>query len=87
MHMSTLSEQWYSRLYRLVRPEPQELPVRHPFLARLSALLCNPLLDSMKMYVSTQSVLDGIEAHERRFEPSLSVRVARTKLTRAEWTD
>jgi len=50
-------------------------------------LWCNPLLDSLKLHVSQQSIMDAMTAHERRFEPSLSVQVARTKLWRTAWTD
>lgn len=49
-------------------------------LNKMRELLCNPLLDSMKMYVSSQSVLAAIEADERRFEPKFSTQIARTKL-------
>jgi len=85
--MSTLSDQWYTRLFHLGRPSSVSPSFRHPLLERMSTLRCNPLLDSLKLYVSSESVMNAMTAHERRFEPSLSVQVARTKLWRTAWTD
>jgi ubiquinone biosynthesis protein UbiJ len=82
--MSILSDQWYTRLYRFICPSPTEERSRHPFLERMAALRCNPLLDSLKLYVSTESINNALTLHERRFDTSLSVRIARVKLSHGE---
>lgn len=85
--MSILSEQWYTRLYHLVVPPPADSRPRHPLLERMVAIRCNPLLDSLNLYVSPDSIVTALSRHERRFDTSLKTRIARTKLHRTEWTD
>lgn len=82
--MFTLADPWYVRLSRFLRGTPADSTPRHPMLAKMAELRCNPLLDDMKMYVSVQSIVDGIHAQDRWFDSSFAVRVARTTLHRGE---
>ena len=87
--MSILADQWYTRLWRMFESPASETSTRHPFLVRMSALYCNPLLNGgfRELYVSSDSVFAALSQHERRFESSLSARVAHTKIYRPEYEE
>lgn len=81
------TDRWYTRVWRSMVSPTKDVTERHPLLERMAAIRCNPLLDSLNLYVSTDSIAAALMRHDRRFDASLKSRIARTKLHRTEWTD